>query len=72
MVLKLKTNRFYFPFVVYGNKSMVERNGGVQAAITSLRTMSHNPDVVELALKMLGNLIELGMIIISILHIVPL
>ncbi|XP_048774777.2 uncharacterized protein LOC125679541 isoform X2 [Ostrea edulis] len=44
---------------IYGNKSMVERNGGVQAAITSLRTMSHNPDVVELALKMLGNLIEL-------------
>ncbi|XP_061165114.1 uncharacterized protein LOC133174089 [Saccostrea echinata] len=44
---------------IYGNKSTVERNGGVQAAITSLTTTSHNPDVVELALKLLGNLIEL-------------
>ncbi|XP_062577589.1 uncharacterized protein LOC134239422 [Saccostrea cucullata] len=44
---------------IYGNKSTVERNGGVQAAITSLTSMSHNPDVVELALKLLGNLIEL-------------
>lgn len=47
-------------FVVYGNKSLVIKNGGVQAAVTSLRTMAHNPDVVGLALKLLGNLIELG------------
>lgn len=46
--------------VVYGNKSLVIKNGGVQAAVTSLRTMAHNPDVVGLALKLLGNLIELG------------
>uniref|UniRef100_K1QVN3 LRRK2 ARM repeat domain-containing protein n=1 Tax=Magallana gigas TaxID=29159 RepID=K1QVN3_MAGGI len=45
---------------VYGNKYTVVKNGGVQAAITSLTKMSHNPDVVDLALKLLGNLIELG------------
>lgn len=49
-------------FAVYGNKYTVVKNGGVQAAITSLTTMSHNPDVVDLALKLLGNLIELGIV----------
>lgn len=49
-------------FAVYGNKYTVVKNGGVQAAITSLTKMSHNPDVVDLALKLLGNLIELGIV----------
>nr|XP_011413164.2 uncharacterized protein LOC105318004 isoform X2 [Crassostrea gigas] len=53
---------------VYGNKYTVVKNGGVQAAITSLTKMSHNPDVVDLALKLLGNLIELDAVCHSFLE----
>ena len=49
--------------LAYENKMKVTRAGGVDVAITAMKNCKDNSDVVLSALKLLGNLLELGNIL---------